>query len=56
VQGLEYVIADQLQQLDAAHGCVVDNLDKLHSTDPQLLVDEVTQCCLRPPVNFKLPK
>jgi len=56
VQGLQYLIADQLQQLDAARDCVVDNLDKLHSTDPQLLVDEVTQCCLRPPLNFQFPK
>jgi len=56
VQGLQYLIADQLQQLDAAYDCVVENLHKLHSTDPQALVDEVTQCCLRPPVNFQFPK
>ena len=66
MRGLEYVIADQLQQLDAARDDVIENLDKLHSTDPQLLVDDVTNCCLRPlivpdstavpPVDVHLPK
>jgi len=56
LHGLQYLIADQLQQLDAARDCVVNNLDKLHSTDPQLLVDAVTKCCLRPPLNFQFPK
>lgn len=54
VSGLQYVLVDQLQQLDVARNVVVLELDKLTKADPSMLVDDVVQCCLRPPLKTRL--
>lgn len=54
VRGLQYLLADLLQQLEVARSVVVAQIDKLIVTDPSLLVDSVVQCCLRPPLNTRL--
>lgn len=51
MRGLQYLLAQQLQQLDVSRDVVANQLDKLVAMDPGLLVDDVVQCCLRPPSN-----
>jgi E3 ubiquitin-protein ligase SHPRH len=50
VRGLQYVLSDQVDQLDTLRATVVEQLEQLTSTDPQHFVDSVVDCCLRPAV------
>ena len=47
-RGLQYVLEAQLEQLQNAHGALVDKLDQLSGQPSQSVINKTVECCLRP--------